>query len=243
LQVAARGVQLKPAFVLGTHVEFVQSAANAAVYMGDLVLTEDEVNPVLLKLQQGGVRMAALHNHLLGETPRVMYLHLGGEGEPAQIASAIRAALELSKTPLAASGGGQDGPVDLDTKQLDQIIGHAGKANGGVYQFSVPRLEKIRDHGVELPPAMGVANAINFQPTGGGKAAITGDFVLLGGEVNIVSNALRGNGIDVTALHSHGLHEEPRLFYMHFWANDDAVTLAKVLRTALETTNSDRGTR
>ncbi len=238
LQVTARGVPLKAGFALGSHVEFLQVGVNAAMFMGDLVLTEDEVSPVLAKLQQGGVDLAALHNYLLGETPRVMYLHIGGHGDPVPTAAAIRAALELSKTPLgAATGGGGEQP-DLDTAAVDRALGYQGKASGAVYQFSVPRAETITDMGMEIPPAMGVATAINFQPTGGGKAAITGDFVLLGGEVRSVSRALRDAGIDVTALHSHSLSDEPRLFYMHFWAVDDAVTLAQGLRAALATTNS-----
>ena len=238
LQVTARGVPLKAGFALGSHVEFLQIGADMAMFMGDLVLTEDEVNPVLTKLQQGGIDLAALHNHLLGETPRIMYLHIMGHGDPAPTAATIRAALAESKTPLATPAAGQAEQVDLDSAALDRTLGYQGKANGAIYQFSVPRAEKITDMGMELPPAMGVATAINFQPTGGGKAAITGDFVLLGGEVRGVSRALRDAGIDVTALHSHGLSDEPRLFYMHFWAVDDAVTLAKGLRTALATTNS-----
>jgi hypothetical protein len=106
--------------------------------------------------------------------------------------------------------------------------------NGGVYQFSVPRKEPITEDGTPIPPAMGTAIAINFQPTGGGKAAITGDFVVTAEEVNPMIRALRENGIEVTAIHSHMLDEQPRLFFVHFWANDDAVKLAKGLQTALE---------
>ncbi len=238
LQVTARGVPLKAGFALGSHVEFLQVGADRAMFMGDLVLTEDEVNPVLAQLQQGGIDLAALHNHLLGETPRVMYLHIMGHADPVPTAAAIRAALAASKTPLAAPTAGQAEQVDLDTTMLDGALGYRGKANGAIYQYGIPRAETIRDMGVELPPAIGVATAINFQPTGGGKAAITGDFVLLGGEVAAVSRALRAAGIDVTALHSHGLSDEPRLFYMHFWAVDDAAKLARGLRAALATTNS-----
>src|SRR5262249_62400893 len=122
--------------------------------------------------------------------------------------------------------------IDLDTAQLDQIIGVKGQANGGVYQFGVPRRDPVTGSGMQLMPAgpLGVATAIGFQPTGGGKAAITGDFVLTENEVNPVIHALRSNGIEVTALHSHMLDEQPRLFFMHFWANDDAVKLANGFR-------------
>lgn len=241
LQVTARGVPLKAGFALGSHVEFLQVGPDRALFMGDLVLTEDEVNPVLAQLQQGGIDLAALHNHLLGETPRVMYLHIMGHADPVATAAALRAALAASKTPPAAPAAGQAEQaeqVDLDTAALDGALGYRGKVNGAIYQYGIPRAETIRDMGVELPPALGVATAINFQPTGGGKAAITDDFVLLGGETGAVSRALRAAGIDVTALHSHGLSDEPRLFYMHFWAVDDAAKLARGLRAALAATNS-----
>lgn len=239
LQVRVRGVLLKPALALGSWVAF-KKMANHAMVMGDLVLTEDEVSPVVLKLQQGGIEVTALHNHVLNESPRVMYMHISGHGDPVKMAEAIHAALALTKTPFTAPAG-RDQNLELDTKHLDQIIGHSGKVNGGVYQFSVPRAEKIGDGGMEVPPSMGLATAINFQPTGGGKAAITGDFVLTANEVNPVIRALREHGIEVTALHSHMLTEEPRLFFVHFWASDDAVKLARGLRAALDKTNSEKG--
>jgi hypothetical protein len=164
-------------------------------------------------------------------------MHVGGHGDPIKMAEAIHAALQVSKTPLTPPTPPAEQPaIDLDTAQLDQIIGVKGAANGGVYQFNVPRREPVTDNGMALSPAgpMGVAVAINFQPTGNAKAAITGDFVLAGEEVNPVLRALRQNGIEVTALHSHMLGEEPRMYFMHFWANDDAVKLAKALRAALD---------
>jgi hypothetical protein len=209
--------------------------------MGDLVLTEDEVSPVMQALQAGGVEQTAVHNHVLGESPRVMYMHISAHGDPAKIARTIHDALARSKTPLAApSAPAAPSAADLDTAGIAKALGIAGKLNGVVYQVSVPRSEKITEMGHEVPPSMGVATAINFQPTGGGKAAITGDFVMRGSEVNAVIRALRDHGIEVTALHSHMLDEEPRLFFMHFWANDDAVTLAKGLRAALDQTKSKK---
>ena len=130
--------------------------------------------------------------------------------------------------------------IDLDTDKIDEAMGRKGKDNGGIYQFGVLRAETIRDHGMDIPASMGISTAINFQPTGNGHAAITGDFVLLGSEVNPVISALRENGIQVTALHSHMLTEEPRLFFMHFWASDDAVKLAYGLHAALDKTNSKK---
>ena len=239
LHVVLDGVDIKPGLALGSWAAFKRDGGGAMV-MGDLVLTEDEVEPVMMKLQEGGIHESAVHNHLLGESPHVMYMHIASHGDPVQMAKAIHDAVALTKTPGPDAAPAAQPAADLgfDQKQVEQILGHTGKVNSGVLQIGVPRTEAITDSGMTVPPSMGVATAINFQPTGNGKAAITGDFVLLGGEVNPVIKALRQNGIAVTALHSHMLMEEPRLFFMHFWANDDAVKLAKGLRAALDNTNS-----
>jgi hypothetical protein len=241
LKVTLNGVAIKPGLALGSWAAFMRHG-NEAMVMGDLVLTEDEIAPVMTKLQESGVHEAALHNHLLGESPHVMYMHLASHGDPVQIARAIHDALALTKTPAPDTSASSQPHADLgfDQKQVEQALGHTGKVNGGILQFSVPRAEPITDSGITIPPSMGVATAINFQPTGGGKAAITGDFVLLGSEVNPVIKALRDNAIQVTALHNHMLTEQPRLFFMHFWANDDAAKLAKGLRAALDQTNSGK---
>jgi uncharacterized protein DUF1259 len=242
LAVALDGVTIKPALALGGWIAFKPMHGQAMV-MGDLVLLETEVNPVMLKLMEGGLEITAVHNHLLRSNPATFYMHVGGHGDPVKMAAVIHDALGASKTPLAASPPASPPPaIDLDTAQLDQIIGVKGQANGGVYQFGVPRRDPVSEGGVQLTPAgpLGLATGINFQPTGGGKAAITGDFVLIGEEVNPVIKALRENGIEVTALHSHMLDEQPRLYFMHFWANDDAVKLAKGLRAALDKTASTK---
>ena len=240
LQVSVDGVAIKPAFALGGWIAM-KPVQGGAMAMGDLVLLETEINPVMSKLIEGGLDVTAVHNHLLRANPATFYMHVGGHGDPVKVANAIHAALAASKTPLEAPAAASPAPaVDLDTGQLDQIIGAKGQANGGVYQFAVPRRDPITEHGASLipPGPTGVATAINFQPSGGGKAAITGDFVLLGEEVTPVIKALRTNGIEVTAIHSHMLTEQPRLFFMHFWANDDALKLAKGLREALDKTAS-----
>ena len=243
LQVRVGDVEIKPTLALGSWLAFRKMAAQTMV-MGDLVLLEDEVGPVMAKLQEGKIEISALHNHVLNESPRVMYMHIGAHGDAIKLAQAIHDALVLSKTPLtAAAPAPSPDQIDLDTQQMDQIMGQAGKMNGGVYQFGIARAEKIAegemDHGAEpVPASMGLATAINFQPTGAGRAAATGDFVLVGDEVNPVIATLRANGIAVTAIHSHMLDESPRLFFMHFWANDDALKLARGLRAALDKTNS-----
>jgi Domain of Unknown Function (DUF1259) len=243
LKVIVAGLQLKPALALGSWVAF-KKTGDMTVVMGDLVLLESEVTPVLSKLQEGGVETTALHNHVLNESPRVMYMHIHAMGDRVQIATTIHDALAVTKTPFAVpTASTQSAEIGIDTKQIDQIMGQSGKINGGVYQYSIARADEITDaammsdHKLVIPSAMGLAQAINFQPTGGGKAAITGDFVLIASEVNPVIKALRDNGIEVTALHSHMLTENPRLFFMHFWANDDALKLARGLRAALDKVN------
>ena len=238
LAVTVGGVTLKPALALGGWLAFKETAKGQAMAMGDLVLTDDEVSAVMRALQSGGVEQTALHNHLLNESPHVMYMHVSAHGDATKIARTLHDALALTRTPLGpAATPSAPSAADLDTAGIANALGVRGKLNGIVYQVSVSRKEKITEMGNEVPPSMGVSTAINFQPTGGGKAAITGDFVLRGSEVNPVLRALRDHGIDVTALHSHMIDEEPRLYFMHFWANDDAVTLAKGLRAALDKTH------
>jgi Domain of Unknown Function (DUF1259) len=236
LTVTLDGVTIKPALALGGWVAF-KAMGGEAMAMGDLVLLETEIKPVMTKLIENGLDITAVHNHLLRSSPATFYMHVGGHGDPVKMATAIRTALAESKTPLAAPAASASPPaIDLDIAQLDQIIGVKGQPNGGVYQFAVPRRDPVTENGMALAPVgpLGVATAVGFQPTGSGKAAITGDFVMIASEVNPVIKALRANGIEVTALHSHMLGEQPRLFFMHFWANDDAINLAKGIRAALD---------
>jgi uncharacterized protein DUF1259 len=222
LQVTVDGVTIRPSLALGGWAAF-KPAHGGVMVMGDLVLLDTEINPVMNKLIEGGLEISAIHNHILRGNPPTYYMHIGGHGDPVKMATAIRTALAESKTPLTAPTPGTPPAIDLDTAQLDQIIGAKGQNNGGVYAFGVPRRDPI-----------------NFQPTGGGKAAITGDYVLATTEVDPVVKTLRANGIEVTAIHSHMLSEQPRLIFLHFWANDDALKLARGLRAALDKTASVR---
>jgi hypothetical protein len=233
LHVTVGTVVVKPALALGSWVAF-QEGGGATMAMGDLVLLENEVAPVMSKLQEMGVEVTALHNHLLHESPQVMYLHIHAQGDPVKIGQAVKEALALTKTPpTPPEGAVSRAAPGLDTAAVARALGHAGKLNGGVYQVSVPRAETIREGGMDIPSSMGVATAINIQPTGRGTAVTTGDFVMISQEVNPVLTALRQSGIEVTALHSHMLTEEPRLFFMHFWGKDDALKLAGGLGSAL----------
>ena len=242
LQVTLDGVAIKPALALSGWLGF-EPMQDGTLVMGDLVLTETEVNPVMARLLQSGIEITAVHNHLMHTSPATFYMHIYGHGEPVAMAAAIRAALAESATPFGAPATPpvQAAQIELDTDKLDAAIGVKGKVNGGVYQFSVPRKDPITENGMPVPPAMGTATVINFEPTGGGKAAIAGDFVVTADEVNPMIGALRANGIEVTAIHSHMLDEQPRLFFVHFWANDDAIKLANGLKGALEKTAVARG--
>jgi Domain of Unknown Function (DUF1259) len=237
LHVTLDGVTIKPALALGGWVAFAPMHGEAMV-MGDLVLLETEITPVMTKLLEGGLEITAIHNHILRGAPATFYMHLGGHGDPGKMAGVIRSALSASKTPFdpPATTAGPAPTIDLETAKLDQIIGVKGTAVGGVYQFGVPRRDPITENGMQVNGALGGANAINFQPTGNGNAAITGDFLVTGSEVNPLIRALRTANIEVTAIHSHMLDEEPRLFFIHFWANDDALSLARGVRSALDKT-------
>ncbi|BDV33229.1 DUF1259 domain-containing protein [Methylocystis iwaonis] len=234
LHVTLDGVDIKPALALGGWVAF-EPMGRDAMMMGDLVLTEPEINPVMSSLLAAGVQITGVHNHLLRAQPATYYMHVSAQGDPAKLAQLVREALGASGTPFEASGGGQQAPeLGFDAARLDEALGAHGKNNGGVYQFSFPRSDQIRAGGMTVAPAMGTATALNFEPTGGGKAAISGDFVAEAREVEPLLKALRSNGVEVTALHNHMLDDEPRLFFVHFWANDDAVKLAHALRAGLD---------
>jgi len=241
LSVTVKGVPVKAGFALGSYAAFKQ-VGDQAMVMGDLVLLDQEVPAVMAGLFRGGLEVTAVHNHLNEMSPHVMYMHYGGHGDAVQLAKALRQALSASSTPLGSSSGPAATPTGptLDAKQIEQALGRTGRDIGGVFQVTVPRAEAITEMGHPLLPAMGVTTVINFQPTADGKAAITGDFVLIDKEVNAVARALQQNGIDVTALHNHALMDTPRLFYMHFWATDDPAKLARGLKAALDLTNSQK---
>ncbi len=241
LSVTVKGVAVKAGFALGSYAAFKQ-VGDQAMVMGDLVLLDQEVPAVTSGLLSGGLDVTAVHNHLNEMSPHVMYVHYEGHGDAVQLAKSLRQALSASGTPLGspAPPAAAGGPV-LDTKPIEQALGRPGREIGaGVFQVTAARAEAITAMGHPLLPAMGIATVMNFQPMAEGRAAITGDFVLLDKEVNPVARTLRQHDIDVTALHNHGLQDSPRLFYMHFWATDDAVKLARGLKAALDQTNSAR---
>ncbi|MBN9554900.1 MAG: DUF1259 domain-containing protein [Alphaproteobacteria bacterium] len=237
LNVTLDGITLKPTLALGAWVAFLPMG-NKDMVMGDLVLTEDEVGPVMKKLSENGIEISALHNHLFHASPVTLYMHIYGEGDGVKLATAIHEGLALSKTPFPASAAPAPAAappaIDLDTAAIDAALGAKGANAAGVYQVNIARKDPVKEGGMALPIPMGASEAINFQPLGGGKAAITGDFMLTATEVNPVLRTLRENGIEVTALHNHMLTDQPRLFFMHFWAHDDLQKLLTGLHAALQ---------
>jgi hypothetical protein len=233
LAVTVHGIAIKPGLALGSWAAFLRSG-NQAVVHGDLVLTEPEINPLISKLQAGGFSITALHNHLIDETPRLMYLHYWGQGNEGALATALKAALQTTKTPLTPSAPPPATPPDpgFDAEAFQTALGRTGAVRGGVLGISIPRPEKIMMMGIELPPAMGMATAINVQSAGSGKVAATGDFVMTDDEVNPIAKALRSHGIAITALHSHMIHGTPTLYFMHFWAEDTPANVAAGLKAA-----------
>jgi hypothetical protein len=231
LHVTVRGVPIRPGLALGSWAAFSRHG-NETITMGDLCLLPEEVNPVLVKLRAGGIELMALHNHLLFESPRVMYMHFMGEGNAGQLAQALRAGLAVSATPLG-SAAAASAPAPPWAAELEKALGRSGTWHGGVLGVGVPRSAPVTVDGWTIPPAMGVAESMNIQDAGGGRVATTGDFVLTADEVNAVVSALAAGHIMVTAVHSHMLTEEPRLFFMHFWGVGTPAEIGAGLKGAL----------
>jgi len=238
LHVRVGDVPVQPALALGSWAAFAKEGGDRAMAMGDLVLLESELAPVVTSLEAGGIDVSAIHNHLAGESPHVVYLHFSGHGDAAALARTLKEALSQTKTPMAAPGAPAK-PSAADegaSKTVQEVLGRKGTLAGAVLQVSVPRAERIEETGMEIPPSMGTANALNFERVGE-RVATTGDFVLVASEVNPVIRELRAHGIAVTALHSHMLTETPRLFFMHFWGVDTPERIAGGLKVALSKVN------
>lgn len=237
LNVTAEGVQIKPGLALGSYAVFTRYADGRTLMMGDLVVTEDELQRVTDALHANNIDQTAVHKHLLAHQPQVWWTHIHTVGDdPAAMARGVRAVLDTTTTPPPVTAAPAP-ELGLNTAAIDAALGTPGKNDGGIYKFSFARKETVSDHGRVLPSGMGVTTAINFQPTGSGKAAISGDVAMTAEEVQKVIKALRAGGIQIVELHNHSLQDEPRLFYLHFWANDDAVKLARAWRKALDAHN------
>ena len=236
LTVNVGNVAIKPALALMAWAAFVKSGNDAFTY-GDLVVLEDEVNPVIGKLEERGLELSALHNHLLHETPRVMFIHFVGRGDEVVLAKGLREALALTKSPLGTTPSAPETKPEIAT-EIERIIGYQGTMGGDVFHITVPRNDlHVASMGTMIPGSMGMNTPFNFQ-LDGKNAAINGDFILRPSELNPVIKVLRANGIEVASIHNHLLDNEPQLVFMHFWAYGDAVGLAKGLRAALDRTGS-----
>lgn len=234
LTVKIGDVTVKPGLALGGWIAF-KKAGSGAVAHGDLVLLQEEINPVISKLQDGGLDITALHNHLITESPHVMYLHVWGQGNEVALARAIGAAVALTTIPQPGPPQAAPAPApDFDAGTIQKTLGRTGTVTNGVLAVSFPRPEKITMMGIELPPSMGMATAMSFQSAGKGRVAATGDFVMTGDEVNPVARALRRHAIMISALHNHMIHGTPELYFMHFWAVDTAEHVAAGLRAAVD---------
>jgi hypothetical protein len=231
LTVKVGNVVIKPALALVSWAAFVKSGSTAISY-GDLVLLDDEINPVISKLEERGIELSALHNHLLHENPRIMYIHFVGRGNEVEMAKGIWEALALTKSPLVSTPASPEAKPEL-AREIERIIGYEGVMGGGVFHIVVPRND-IHVHAMDaaIPGSIGMNTPLNFQ-LDGKNAAINGDFMLLAAELNPLIKILRANGIEVASVHNHMLDDEPRLIFMHFWAHGDAVDLAKGLKAAL----------
>ena len=233
LHVSVNGLAIKPGLALGSWAAFLGTDDNAMV-MGDLVLLEEELNPVMAKLRSNGFEISAVHNHLMEETPKVLYMHYMGHGSAKQLAASLRAALSVSETPLDKPAAAAEEPAPPAwVKTVEDAVGREGTFKGGVLSYGVPRGDAITMAGMTIPPAAGVGEAINFQAADSGNVATTGDFVLTADEVNPVLSELQARNILVTALHSHMLTEQPRLFFMHFWCVGSPESLGDGIKAAL----------
>ena len=235
LSVKVGEVSVEPGLALTSWLGF-KAMGKQAMVMGDMVLIENEVAPVTARLVAQGMQITAIHNHLIGTTPSVIYLHFSGEGPPEKLATALRSTLAVTGTPIEAPAQPASSANPPDWSKVEAIFGKAGQRKGNLLQMSFPRKETIKEKGMVVPPYLGMATGINLQKVGT-KAATTGDFVLLGSEVNPVVKALVEHDITVTAVHSHMLFESPRLFFLHFWGYDDPEKLATGLKAALGEVN------
>lgn len=240
LKVKVGSFSIAPSLALTSWIGFMKMGAQATM-MGDLVLLDSEVAGVISKLVAVNLEITAEHNHLINEIPAVKYLHFSGTGDAVKLAEAVKSVIAVTATSLTPPPAIPQSEI-TEWPNIEAILGK-GKRTGNILQFGFPRNEKLTDNGMEMPPYMGMATAINFQIEPGSnqnRAAITGDFVLLADEVNPVVKMLTEHHITVTALHNHMLYDSPRLFMMHFWAVGDPENLAKGLKAALGLTNSKR---
>ena len=240
LGIMVDGFKIIPAMGLGTWIAFTP-AAEGAMVMGDIVVTENDLKPVQQAIIKNRLTITAIHNHFVRNHPNVMYMHIGGTGATFDMAFAAKEVLEAVKQSRGADpakGSASHQPVanTLDTKALDQILGYTAEMSKGVYKYTIGRPDiQLREHGVPVTTFLGFNTWAAFQGTPE-KAAVAGDFAMLEDEVAPVIKALVENGIEVVAVHNHMVHEQPRIFFLHYWGIGNAQQLARGLRAALDQT-------
>lgn len=234
LTVTLDGVRLAPGSDMSHDFEFMRTNGGAMM-IGELALTEDEIPAVREKLARANISMTALHEHLLHESPLILWLHVQGNGDPVRMATGIRDIVTSLRSEGVAAVDTQ--AAGLDSARLDSIMEAKGESGEGVYAYSIPRSDVTLMDGFIMPVEMDLSSEISFQPLGGGTALTIAELPLEAGEVEPVLRSLSSGGFEVTALHSHMLTEEPRLFYLHGWKKGDAAENAKALSSALEMTN------
>jgi hypothetical protein len=244
LNIEVDGFKIIPAMGLGTWVDFAPSPGGAMI-MGDIVVTETDLKPVQQEIVRQGLTITAIHNHFVRNHPNIMYMHLGGSGPLEQVAQKAKAVLDKVKEVRGgdpAKGLASNGTVEntLDTKSLDGIIGYKAEMNKGVYKYTIGRPDiTLKKHGVTVTSFMGFNTWAAFQGTPE-KAAVAGDFTMLENEVAPVIKVLVENGIEVVAVHNHMVHEQPRIFFLHYWGIGNAESLAKALKAALDQTGKKK---
>jgi hypothetical protein len=238
LNVVVDQFKIVPAMGLGSWAAFTPSS-NGVMVMGDIVLTEMDLKPVQQEVIRQGLSITAIHNHFVRNDPKVMYMHIGGEGSTEQMARKVKAVFDAVKTSRAKDPGAS--PSDsvvttIDTKMLDGIIGSKGEWSKGVYKYTIGRPDVVlKEHGVTITAFMGFNTWAAWQGTPD-HAAVAGDFAMLENEVAPVIKALVENGIEVVAVHNHMIHEQPRIYFLHYWGVGNAGQLAKGLKAALNET-------
>jgi hypothetical protein len=240
LGIEVDGFKIIPPMGLGTWIDFAPSY-DGSMIMGDLVVTETDVRPVQQEIIHQGLTISAIHNHFVRNHPNILFMHLGGSGPLEQVAQKARAVLDKIKEIRGgdpSKGTISNGTVanTLDTKILDEILGYKGEMNKGVYKYTIGRPDvHLKEHGITVSTYMGFNTWAAFQGTPE-KAAVAGDFTMLENEVEPVIKALVENGIEVVAVHNHMVHEQPRIFFLHYWGVGNVESLAKGLKAALNQT-------
>jgi hypothetical protein len=238
LDVEVDGFKIIPPMGLGTWIAFTPSKEGSMI-MGDIILTENDLKPVQQEVIRQGLTISAIHNHFVRNHPNVLYMHIGGSGKTEDMAKKAKAVLDKvaeSRGHNPASGSVSDVPYSIDTKKLDEIIGSKGEMSKGVYKYTIGRPDvALKEHGVTVTTFLGFNTWAAFQGSPD-HAAVAGDFTMLEDEVAPVIKALIENGIEVVAVHNHMVHEQPRIFFLHYWGVGNAEQLAKGLKAALNQT-------